>query len=144
MKTRSIATFTYNVLKWFSRKPLFSNLTGFLEKLLEVFFFWAQQSWENKKNWGYSEKHMQLTLFRMGFFGAAHGWGVKRPPSLKSVAHILQWLNLAQLYLTQRRSKKYMNHMTHPLSSADINILSPIINKFCYIKIYRCRFHFDT
>ena len=28
-----------------------------------------------------------LTLFRMGLFGAAHGWGegrAKRPPSLKS------------------------------------------------------------
>ena len=35
-----------------------------------------------------------LTLFRMGFFGAAHGWGggegQKGPPSLKFVAHILQ------------------------------------------------------
>ena len=33
-----------------------------------------------------------LTLFRMGFFGAAHemGVGAKRPPSLKSVTHILQ------------------------------------------------------
>ena len=38
-----------------------------------------------------------LTLFRMGFSGAAHGWrgwgwggGAKRPPpSLKSVTHIL-------------------------------------------------------
>ena len=50
---------------------------------------------------------IRLTLFRMGFFGAAHGWGrnKKAPPSLKSVTHILQWWNLAQLYLTQRRSK---------------------------------------
>ena len=34
-----------------------------------------------------------LTLFRMDIFGAAHGWGgegAKRPPSLKSVTHILQ------------------------------------------------------
>ena len=32
-----------------------------------------------------------LTLFRMGLFGAVHGWEEpKRPPSLKSVAHILQ------------------------------------------------------
>ena len=30
-----------------------------------------------------------LTLFRMGFFGAAHGWG--GAPSLQSVTHILQW-----------------------------------------------------
>ena len=81
----------------------------------------------------------------MGFFGAAHGWGgQKGPPSLKSVIHILQWWNLAQLYLTQRRSKKYMNHVTHPLSSADISIFSPEISKFCYIKKYRYRFHLDT
>ena len=26
----------------------------------------------------------------MGFFGAAHGWGAKRTPSLKSITHILQ------------------------------------------------------
>ena len=73
----------------------------------------------------------------MGFFGATDGWeggGQKGPLSLKSVAHILQRWNLAQLYLTQRRSKKYMNHMTHPLCSADISISSLEITKFCYIK----------
>ena len=85
-----------------------------------------------------------LSLFRMSIFRAAHGWGrAKRPsPSLKSVTHILQWWNLAQLYLTQRRSKKYMNHVTHPLSSADISIFSPEISKFCYIKKCRYRLHF--
>ena len=96
-----------------------------------------------------STKYMDsltLTMFRMGFFGAAHGWGwgQKGPLSLKSVTHILQWWNLAQLYLTQRRSKKYMNHVTHPLSSADISIFSPEISKFCYIKKYRYRLHFGT
>ena len=33
---------------------------------------------------------MPLTLFRMGFFGAAHGWkrgGGKKAPSLKSVRY---------------------------------------------------------
>ena len=61
-----------------------------------------------------------LILFRMGFLGAAHGCGgrgrAKRAPSLESVTHILQWWNLTQLYLAQRRSKKYMNHATHLLS----------------------------
>ena len=37
-----------------------------------------------------------------------------------------------------------MNHVTHPLSSADISIFSPEINKFCYIKKYRYRLDFDT
>ena len=72
------------------------------------------------------------------------GGRAKRPPSLKPVTHILQWWNFAQLYLTQRRSKKYMNHVTHPLSSADISIFSPEISKFCYIKKCRYRFHFNT
>ena len=59
-------------------------------------------------------------------------------------SHILQWWNLAQLYLSQRGSKKYINHVTHHLSSADISIFSLEISKFCYIKKYRYRFHFDT
>ena len=85
-----------------------------------------------------------LTLFRMGFSGLlTDGGDQKGLPSLKSVPHILQWWNLAQLYLTQRRSKKYMNHVTHPLSSADISIFSSEISKFCYIKKYRYRLHID-
>ena len=64
----------------------------------------------------------------MGPSGAAHGWrcrrgGAKKAPSLKFVTHILQQQNLAQLYLAQRRSKKYLNQVTHPLSSADIAFL---------------------
>ena len=36
--------------------------------------------------------NQKLTLFRMGFFRAAHGWGraKKAPPSINSVTHILQ------------------------------------------------------
>ena len=39
-----------------------------------------------------------LALFRVGLFGAVHGWGAKKASSLKSVTYILQWI-LAQLYL---------------------------------------------
>ena len=67
----------------------------------------------------------------------------KLHPSVKSVTHILQWWNLAQIYLAQRRSKKYMNHVTDPLSSADISIFSPEISKSGYIKKYRYRLYFD-
>ena len=73
----------------------------------------------------------------MDIFGAAHGcWGAKRPPSSKSVTHILKWWNLAQLYLTYRRSKRYINHVTYPLSSADISIFSLEIRKFKTLKIF--------
>ena len=51
------------------------------------------------------------------------GRGVaKRPLSLKSVTHILEWWNLAQLHLTYRGPKKHKDRVTHHLSSADISI----------------------
>ena len=37
-----------------------------------------------------------------------------------------------------------MNHVTHPLSSADISNFSMEISKLCYIKKYMYRLHFDT
>ena len=46
-----------------------------------------------------------------------------------------------QLPLIQR-SKKYVNHVTHFLSCADINIFSPEISNICHIKKYRYRLHF--
>ena len=60
----------------------------------------------------------------MGFLGAAHllmdgRWGQKAPPP-QNLSHISYNHETLQLYLTQRRYKKYMNHETHPLSSADI------------------------
>ena len=36
-----------------------------------------------------------------------------------------------------------MNHVTYPLSSADISIFLPKISKCYYIKKYRYRFHLD-
>ena len=86
-----------------------------------------------------------LILLTMGlFWGAAHGLGgPKRLPSLKYVLHILQWWHLAQLCITQRRSKKYVNHGTYHLSSAD-GSFSAKISKFCYTKKYRYRVHLNT
>ena len=37
-----------------------------------------------------------------------------------------------------------MNHVTYPLSSADISNFSPEIRIFCYIKKYIYKLHFDT
>ena len=59
-----------------------------------------------------------LTLYRIGFFGAVHGWGEggrqKGPPFPKTCLKypaMMELLNLVQLYLTQRKSKKYMRHV---------------------------------
>ena len=87
-----------------------------------------------------------LTLFRMGFFGAAHGWGRggKKPPLPKTGHTYLTMMKLGTVIPYLEKIQKNMNHVTHPLSSADISIFSPEIGKFCYTKKYRYRVHFDT
>ena len=40
--------------------------------------------------------------------------------------------------------QKYMNHVTHSSSSADISIFSSEISNFCYIKKYSYRLDIDT
>ena len=89
---------------------------------------------------------IRLTLFRMGFFGAAHGWGrnKKAPPSLKSVTHAYPpMMKLGTVIPYPKKIQKYISHVTHPLNSADISIFSLEIIKFCYIKKYRYRLYFD-
>ena len=72
------------------------------------------------------------------------GGGEGRPPLPKICHTYPTMMKLGKLYLTQRRCKKYMNHVTHLLSSAEISIFSPEISKFCYIKKDRYRLYFDT
>ena len=53
-----------------------------------------------------------VNLFRMDLFAPPPPLPPCFPLSLNSVAQILQSSNLEKLYHTQRRSKKYMNHLT--------------------------------
>ena len=46
--------------------------------------------------------------------------------------------------LYPKKIQKYITHVTHPLSSGDINIISPEASNFCYIKKYRYRLHFNS
>ena len=74
----------------------------------------------------------------MGFFGAAHGWGEwggQKGPPPQNLSHISHNDETWHSYtLPKEDPKKYMNHVTHPLSSAHFSICSPEISKFCYIK----------
>ena len=76
----------------------------------------------------------------MAFFGAAHGWGgggggVQKSP-LPKICHIFPTMvKLSSYTLPKVKSKKYINHVTQPLSSADISIFSPEISEFCYVEI---------
>ena len=86
-----------------------------------------------------------LTLFRMGIFMAAHGWGdQKGPPSLKSVTHILQWWNLAQLYLTYRRSKRIYESRDTPPKFYWYQHFFTRNQQILLYKKYKYRLHFGT
>ena len=79
MKSTSFNPISANITKWSNTLKQF---VGKLPKTcLSVFDHFV----------GLALKGFSLTLFRMGFFGAAHGWDPKSsPPSLKSVTQILQ------------------------------------------------------
>ena len=65
-------------------------------------------------------------LFRMGFLGAAHGWGRWKKSPLPKFYHTYSAnmkLGTAMLYL--RKIPKYINPVKHLLSSTDISIFSP-------------------
>ena len=60
-------------------------------------------------------KVSSLTLFRMGLFGTAHGWGRggKKPYPLKSVAYILQRSNLEVIPYLRRPQKIWERFMVY-------------------------------
>ena len=71
-------------------------------------------------HFGYPGNKACLTLVKTGLSGVAHGWGVQKAPSLKSVTHILQQKNLAILYcnsytLTKEDTKKIYKSRDTPL-----------------------------
>ena len=92
-----------------------------------------------------------ITLFRIGLFEAAHWWrarggGVTKRPPFPKICHAYPTkmkLGTVIPYL-KKTEKKVLNHVTHPLSSADISIFSLEISKICYIRKHKCRLHFDN
>ena len=81
---------------------------------------------------------MILTLFRMDLFGLVTDGGRGKKTPLTKIYHtypIVMKLGTVIPYL--KKIQKYINHVTHYLSSADISIFSPEMSKFCYMKKYR-------
>ena len=73
------------------------------------------------------------------------GWGAKRPP-IPKICYTYPTIMKLSILLPQLKntSKKDVNQVTRPLSSANISIFSPRIGKFWFIKKYRYRLHFKT
>ena len=85
-----------------------------------------------------------LILFRMGFFGTAHEWGVKKVPQPKICHTYPTLMKLGTVVPCLKKIQKYINHVAHLLSSADTSIFSPKISNFCYIRKYSYRLHFNA
>ena len=67
------------------------------------------------------------------------------PPPLSKICHTYRTImKLGTIIPYLKKIQKNMNHLTHPLTSADISIFSPEISKFCYIRKYRYGLHFNT
>ena len=71
------------------------------------------------------------------------GEEVKRPPSVKSVTHILQSWNLAVIPYLNKIQKIHESRDTRLEFSWPQHFL-PEIHKFCYIKKYWYKLYFDT
>ena len=84
-----------------------------------------------------------LTLFGLVLLGLSLIGGGKKAP-LSKISHIYPtMMKLVTVIPYLKRSKKHINHVTHPLSYADIRIFLPEISNFCYIKKYGYRLHFN-
>ena len=87
-----------------------------------------------------------LTLFRMGIFGTAHGWGVVKKVPLPKICHTYPTMMKLSTFVPylKKIQKVYESRHTFPLSSDDITIFLPEISQFSYIQKYRYRLHFGT
>ena len=117
---------------WHLSKLLTITMTSLI---LGIFFSCPVKLWKNLKlkfrskfNTGYLHV-VWKTLYDFNpivdepfFRGCSWIGGPKRSPSLKYVLHILQWWHLTLLWLTERKSHKYISHVTHHLSSDGISI----------------------
>ena len=86
-----------------------------------------------------------LTLFRIGFFRAAHGWGGGRGQNLSKICHTYPTtMKLDTVIPYLRKFQKLYESPGTPFEFCWHQHFLLEISKFCYIKKYRYRFHLDT
>ena len=85
----------------------------------------------------------------MGYFRAAHGWGPRKVSLPKMSQTLTSVMKLGTVIPYLKKIQNILYHYSRETafadnSSADISIFFLEIGKFCYIKKYRYRLHFDT
>ena len=89
------------------------------------------------EEWRLDERHINPIQNWLAFSGLlTDGWEATPPPSpLPKICQTYpKMIKLGTLVPYLKKTQKNINHVTHPLSPADISIFSLEISKFCYIK----------
>ena len=115
-----------------------------LENLCSHFLYQVNNKLTIKHSGLFLYLYCILTLFKMGFFGAAHGWERRTSlPQIYPAYPTMMKLSKVVPYL-KKIQKKNKSQVTHCLNSPDISIFLPKISKLCCVKKYRYRLPFDT
>ena len=133
----------------FSGMPFTQIMNLFLRKITKKMI---KRQWHNNDNitaeinWNRTSTLNFLTLFRMGFFGAAHGWGgePKSPPPSKICHTYPTMIKLGTDIPYLKKFQKLYESPDTPFAFCWHQHFLPEISKFFYIKKYRYRFHLDT
>ena len=114
--------------------------TVLISKIVNTWWFQrCRQSTKLLLNCRKSSYNKETNSTQVGsFWGCSRMLRIERYLTLKFVTHILQWWNLAHLYLTYRITIKYINPMIHFLGSTNISLFLQEIREFYYNKKYRC------
>ena len=88
--------------------------------------------------------YIKLIANSNGLFWAGHVWGAKNTPLPEVCSAYPTKMKLGTVMPYLKEIQRFINHVTHPFSSADINIFPPEISKFCYIETYKYRLDFGT
>ena len=88
---------------------------------------------------------MVLTLFRMGFFGAAHRWGLAKKATIHKICHTYPtMMKLSTVIAYLKKFQKTYESRDTPLEFCWNQHFLLEISKLCYIKKYRYSLQFDT
>ena len=117
------------------------KITWTVSKQAELELLLLISAWQ-LKTWSKTKKAMFNPIQDGPFRGCSRKVEAKKNPSLKSKVICYNYETGHNYTLPKEDPKKYINHVTHPLSSADISISSTEVSKFCYIKNCRCRLPF--
>ena len=123
--------------------PLLWKSFSFFGKFVSKLNFQSFQ-WLSHKSISISQTEGYFNTIQDGSFWGCSRMGAKTPPLPKICHTYPTMMKLSTVMLYQGRLKKYMIHVTHPLSCADISLFSSEISKFLYIWKSRYRLYFGT